>query len=193
MGAYYTVVERRCELGEWDIDVLLHADPGPASAWASRARVGSPAALWGPRTAWDPPEDVDRWILVADETGVPALVRILGHLDGTGQRIIALVETDDPGALPALPAAPGADVQAVERSGDSGRELSALAAKGATAGRPYVWAGTEAGVVAGLREALARSVSRATAARPRPTGGRPTGRLPPRGEGGGAAPLGWRA
>jgi NADPH-dependent ferric siderophore reductase len=82
VGANYTVRHCRPEQGEIDIDFVLHDDPGPASGWAERARPGDPAALWGPRTTYHPPDPVDGFLLAADETGLPATAAILEHLAG---------------------------------------------------------------------------------------------------------------
>ena len=54
------------------------------------ARKGAPAALWGPRTAWAPPPGTTRWLLVVDETGVPALEVLLELLPATAE-VVAVV------------------------------------------------------------------------------------------------------
>ena len=59
VGAYYTLRHWRPEQAELDIHMVLHGDSGPASAWAGRAAVGDVAALWGPRTAYHPPEGTE--------------------------------------------------------------------------------------------------------------------------------------
>lgn len=94
VGAYYTVRNHRPDAGEIDCDVFLHEPAGPAAAWAATAAVGAPAALWGPRTAWGPPACTERWLLVADETGVPAVEAILGWLPA-GTDVTVLVEVAD--------------------------------------------------------------------------------------------------
>lgn len=94
VGAYYTVRHHRPEVGELDCDVFLHEPAGHASTWAASAAAGAPAALWGPRTAWDPPQGTTRWLLVADETGVPAVAAVLESLPA-GADVTVLLELSD--------------------------------------------------------------------------------------------------
>jgi NADPH-dependent ferric siderophore reductase len=61
-----------------DLDFVLHGDEGPASAWASRAAVGSPLAIGGPRRSRLAPRDLGRLLVIADETALPATRRWLG-------------------------------------------------------------------------------------------------------------------
>ena len=74
-----------------DVDVFLHGDIGRASAWARRATVGDPVGFAGPRTHWEPDPEARWTLLVADETGLPALLAILETLPA-GHRTIALAE-----------------------------------------------------------------------------------------------------
>lgn len=94
VGAYYTVRQHRPEAGEIDCDVFLHDPAGPASSWAAAVQPGAPAALWGPRTAWSPPADTARWLLVADETGWPAQQAALEVLPD-GADVITLLDRPD--------------------------------------------------------------------------------------------------
>ncbi len=98
IGAYYTVRHHRPERQELDCDVFLHDPAGPVSTWAATAARGAPAALWGPRTAWAPPPSTDRWLLVADETGVPAVEGVLDALPG-GAAVTVVVELSDVAAV----------------------------------------------------------------------------------------------
>lgn len=98
VGAYYTVREHRPDRGEVDLDVFLHDPAGPGSGWAATAEPGSPAALWGPRTAWQPPSGTARWLLVVDETGIPALEAVVASRP-PGLSVTALIEASDPADL----------------------------------------------------------------------------------------------
>lgn len=71
------------------VDLVLHLEPGatgPASSWASRAQLGDQVLLVGPRRGAPfggiefAPGDAERLLLVADETALPALSRILADL-----------------------------------------------------------------------------------------------------------------
>jgi NADPH-dependent ferric siderophore reductase len=72
-----------------DVDFFLHGAAGRASAWAERARVGEEIGFAGPRTHWVPSPEAEWSLLVADETGLPALLAILETLPA-GHRCIAV-------------------------------------------------------------------------------------------------------
>lgn len=116
VGAYYTVREWRPETSELVALFVLHGDEGPASRWAGRVQVGDPVALWGPRTSWDPPDGTDHYLLVADETGLPAVAGVLDLLPaGTSIQVVAEVGSLD--ERQPLPDHPGATVTWVPRAG----------------------------------------------------------------------------
>jgi len=85
----YTIRALRPEAGEVDIDFVLHGETGPASRWATHARVGDRIGLLAPDAQvadssqgfeWKPPADVQRVLLVADDTALPAVAGILEDL-----------------------------------------------------------------------------------------------------------------
>lgn len=116
VGAYYTVRQFRPGAGELDCDVFLHDPAGNVSAWAPNAEPGDAAALWGPRTAWHPPSATTDWLLVAGETGLPALSAILEHrTPPTPARAYVEVATDED-RLP-LPCGDGVEVTWLYRDG----------------------------------------------------------------------------
>ena len=73
----YTPLDFRADAGELDLDVVLHGDGGPASAWASRAAVGDPLVVAGPRGSKLVPDGMSDLVLVVDETAFPAAARWL--------------------------------------------------------------------------------------------------------------------
>jgi NADPH-dependent ferric siderophore reductase len=77
-----------------DVEFFLHGDIGIASAWAARARVGDAVGFAGPRTHWVPTPAADWCLLVADETGLPALLAILESLP-RDVHAIAIAEVGD--------------------------------------------------------------------------------------------------
>lgn len=166
VGAYYTVVERRPDRGELDVDVLLHEPAGSASSWAAAARPGDPVALWGPRTAWSPPAQVGRVVLFADESGLPAMVRILDHVHRTsGVPTVAVLEVDARRPAPTFPVPPGRIVTVRRSDGHRSALVDALTTGGtpgsdlvwgpsAAVAHPYVWAGAEREVIDDLRDRL---------------------------------------
>jgi NADPH-dependent ferric siderophore reductase len=65
--------------GTLDIDFALH-EAGPATAWAMSARIGDTLEIAGPRGSMVIPDDFDWYLLVGDETALPAIGRRLEEL-----------------------------------------------------------------------------------------------------------------
>lgn len=63
--------------GELDLDIVVHGVDGPASAWAELAKVGDDLGIAGPRGSRLAPEGIERLLVVADETALPATGRWL--------------------------------------------------------------------------------------------------------------------
>src|SRR5690606_39237371 len=83
------------------LDFAVH-EAGPATVWALAARPGDQLEIGGPRGSMVVADDFDWYLLVADETGLPAIGRRLEELRADVPVISAvLVESK-------------ADVQAVE-------------------------------------------------------------------------------
>jgi NADPH-dependent ferric siderophore reductase len=161
VGAYYTLREWRPERAELDMLFVLHGDSGPASAWAQRAAPGDEVALWGPRQAFEPPEGTDWYLLVADETGLPAVARILESLPaGTTARVFA--EVASPGERQALPEAPTYEVTWLYRDGAEAGTTTllpdAVRAMPWPGGTPYVWGGGESRALTRVRSYVRKEV-----------------------------------
>lgn len=157
VGAYYTLRHWRPEAAELDIWMVLHGEgehTGPASEWAARAQVGDPVALWGPRTAFRPPEGTDRLVLVGDETALPAIAGIIDWMpDAMSATVIA--EVASPAEQQELPARADVTVTWLHRGGapagtttllvDAVRRLAPFE------GSPYVWGGGESRSMTAVR------------------------------------------
>lgn len=157
VGAYYTVSGWRPEQAELDILMVVHDDvehSGPASSWAARATAGDPVALWGPRTSFAPPPGTDRLVLVADETGLPAVAGILA-VRPDGMPVTVVAEVADETERPDLPPQPGVDVVWCHRDGAAAGTTSllvdAVRALAPFAGTPYVWGGGETKAMTAVR------------------------------------------
>ncbi|TFV65295.1 UNVERIFIED_ORG: siderophore-interacting protein [Bacillus sp. AZ43] len=96
----YTIRTLRPELGEVDVDFVLHGATGPASAWAETAAVGDEVLLIGPNARfpgptggfeWHPPADASCLLIAGDETAVPAICAIVETLPA-GQQARVLLE-----------------------------------------------------------------------------------------------------
>jgi len=99
----YTIRALRADVAEVDIDFAVHGSIGPASRWALEAKEGNPMVLFAPDARaehdsrgyeWHPPQDVDRVLIVADESALPAVASILDHITASPSRprIEALIE-----------------------------------------------------------------------------------------------------
>ena len=101
---------RRIDLsrGELDIDFVLHGD-GPASTWAEQAKPGQHLHIAGPRGSMIVPDIFDSYLLIGDETALPAIARRLEELPA-GRRVLAVIEIADVAEQQALQSAAEVDV-----------------------------------------------------------------------------------
>jgi NADPH-dependent ferric siderophore reductase len=99
----YTVREFRPELLELDIDFVVHGDDGPATRWANRAKVGDTVAFIDQGAAFELDPAAESFLLVTDETGLPAVAGILRDLprDARGSAFIEIPHADDAQAIDA--------------------------------------------------------------------------------------------
>ena len=161
VGAYYTVRHHRPDADELDCDVHLHDPAGIVSSWALHARPGDPVALWGPRTAWTPPSTTTEWLLVADETGIPAVAAILEQRPPELPAQV-YVETTAGVTLPPLPAGEHVTVHRLDRGADPPGTSPVLVEAVRAAGRPaattYAWGGAESRSMTAIRRYLRHDV-----------------------------------
>lgn len=154
VGAYYTLRRWRPEVAEIDMLFVLHGDEGPASRWAKQAAPGQPVALWGPRTAWHPPADTDSYLLVADDTGLPAVAVILETLPADA-RVRVVAEVDHEAEQPALRVGPNVEIVWCHRNGaEAGTTTNlpdAVRSLELPSGTPYVWGGGESRTMTAVR------------------------------------------
>ncbi|WP_346620282.1 siderophore-interacting protein [Blastococcus montanus] len=151
----YTARRQDPAAGEVDIDFVLHGD-GPAAAWAAAAR---PGALLGIAGAASLAERPARWLLlVADETALPAVSRILAAAapDTTG---VAFLEVAGPEEEQPLPAPAGVAVHWLHRGATAPGESTLLTDAVAGLDRPpgddvFAWVGAESAAVRAIRADL---------------------------------------
>lgn len=67
------------DAGELVLDFVLHGD-GPATSWAATAKVGDELVVAGPRGSHVVADDFDCYVLIGDETALPAIARRLEEL-----------------------------------------------------------------------------------------------------------------
>jgi NADPH-dependent ferric siderophore reductase len=143
--------------GELWIDFFLH-EGGPAASWAAQATVGQILEVGGPKgSAVLSPEGIDGFVLVGDETALPAISRRLEELS-PDTRTLVVVETDAAAAQPVFPARPGLDVIWVRRDhgdGPPARQLiDAFRALSLPPGRCFAWVALESQAARALRRYL---------------------------------------
>lgn len=78
--------------GRLDLDFVLHGD-GPAASWAAQAQVGQELGVGGPRGSFVVTGDYDYYLLVGDDTALPAIGRRIEELPA-GATVIARIEVD---------------------------------------------------------------------------------------------------
>lgn len=155
VGAYYTLRSWRPETSELDLLFALHDPAGHATTWARRAEAGDRVALWGPRATFDPPPGTDWFLLVADDTGLPAVGAILEtlppHVPVTVVAEVACREERHP-----LPTRSATQVIWLHRDGApagtiASRVADVLGGLRQPEGDGYVWAGAERDTVKAVR------------------------------------------
>jgi NADPH-dependent ferric siderophore reductase len=144
----------RCEI---DVDFFLHGDAGRAASWALRARPGDPVGFAGPRTHWTGRNGAEWSLLVADETGLPALMAILETLPA-GHRATALAEVADDGERQEVETAADLEIVWLTRDGRPPGTSSVLAGALGVLELPEgpgrVWGGGEAMAMRAVRDAM---------------------------------------
>lgn len=138
-----------------DIDFVLHGE-GPASSWAARAKVGDRLLIGGPRGTLLVPSTFEWYLLVGDETALPAIGRRIEELP-QGARAIALIEVEDEAEEQQFASAADVTIHWLHRhgrpAGTPGLE-AALAQLRLPDGLPYCFAAAEGSVTRGIRRHL---------------------------------------
>ncbi|WP_060484016.1 siderophore-interacting protein [Pseudomonas sp. NBRC 111123] len=131
---------RRIDLvaNELDIDFVLHGD-GPASTWAAQAAPGQVLNIAGPRASMVVPDMFDSYMLVGDETAIPAIGRRLEELPA-GRQVLAVIQIEDEHERQPLPSAAQVEVIWIKRDEDM---LALLKGLNLPEGRLYSWVALE--------------------------------------------------
>lgn len=159
----YTVRTYVPSSDELVLDMAIHSH-GPAGRWIAQAAVGQELGVYGPKTSKVGPTDRAWYLLVADETGLPALTNWLERLPA-GANVRAFVEVGGPQDEVRLPQRTGTEVAWLHRGdakpGTTTLLADAVAATPLPSGPGWVWAGAEAGAIRAVRRDLAdRGVER---------------------------------
>ncbi|MDG4862336.1 siderophore-interacting protein [Streptomyces sp. T-3] len=146
---------------ELDVDFVLHgseSDPhaGPAATWARTCAEGDAVVLLDEGIAFSPPEGVRQVLLVADESGLPALAGVLASLpaDFTGRAVVEVPSAED---RQELEGPPGIEVLWADRADAPESAVPGAAALAAACTVPlpegpcYGWVVGESGLATRLR------------------------------------------
>ena len=154
---------RRITARSWDdarrelsLDIAAHGDVGHAGRWATRARPGDRLQLRGPAGGYHPHPDAASYLLVGDESALPAIAACAEAVPA-GRPVTAVVEVEDAAGQVALHSPGVLDVRWVHRAGRvDTQELLADAVRGLTppAGPVSAFVHGEAGATRAVRRVL---------------------------------------
>jgi NADPH-dependent ferric siderophore reductase len=150
----YTVRNYDRNTGILTIDFALH-DAGPATEWALQARPGDILEISGPKKSMVVADDFDWYLLVGDETALPAIGRRVESLrQGVDVTTIVLV-TDESDHQTFATDAKWTQKWVYRNDplpGDADLLCQALGEMGLPPGEGYVWMAAEAQVIGTLRK-----------------------------------------
>jgi NADPH-dependent ferric siderophore reductase len=93
----YSVAAFDAQAGTLSIDFALHGDEGPATRWASHARIGDELGVAGPGGPNPMLGPAQRYLLVGDLTALPAIMALAALMpaDTVGEVAIEATAPDD--------------------------------------------------------------------------------------------------
>lgn len=94
---WYSMRYLRPETGEVDVDIVLHGDSAPGTAFATHAKPGDVVDFRRGGSEYSLPEAGGKHLVVGDETSAPAVASIMEHAQNstTCGDIYAVVEIPD--------------------------------------------------------------------------------------------------
>lgn len=135
------------------IDFALH-EAGPATRWAQAAALGDLLVIGGPRGSVIVPDDFDYYLLMGDETALPAIGRRIEGLRA-GVPVTSVVLVDSPAEIQVFETAAQWNPIWVLRSSAAADEVAllreAMEKWQAPNGEGYVWIAAEAQVARNLK------------------------------------------
>ncbi|MEC4169318.1 MULTISPECIES: siderophore-interacting protein [unclassified Pseudomonas] len=145
---------RRYDLStfELDIDFVLHGD-GPAATWAAQAEPGQYLHIGGPRGSMVVPDIFDSYVLIGDETALPAIARRLEELPAN-RRALVVVEVENALEEQPLHSAASVEVIWVHRDVPGQDVLKTVAGLSMPSGELYTWVATESALSRKVRRVL---------------------------------------
>ncbi len=138
------------------LDFVLHGDNGPVSAWAARAKVGDPLEVSAvhPRSGFAIQLSVPRYLLLGDETALPAIAGILEALPAR-TRADVFIEVADGSEEQTLQSAATVDLTWLHRKSSGQNAPGNLERAAESVGQPgentAIWAAAESSIVKSIR------------------------------------------
>ncbi|TWC20386.1 MULTISPECIES: siderophore-interacting protein [unclassified Pseudomonas] len=148
----YTPRRYDLEALELDLDFVLHGD-GPASTWAAQAEPGQSLHIGGPRGSMIVPDIFDSYLLIGDETALPAIARRLEGLT-PNRRALVVVEVENGAEQQVLQSPAQVHVIWVLREGRPDSLLTTVQHLDMPGGKLYAWVATESKVSRQIRKVL---------------------------------------
>lgn len=137
-----------------EIDFVIH-DTGIATNWATQAKTGDQLGIVGPKSSFIIPADFDWYLLIGDETAIPAIARRLQELPANSLAI-AIIEVDSTTDEIHFHSTANLQLHWLHRSGNTAGTADLIIAKlnaiDFPAGDFYTWIACEYSVVKILRE-----------------------------------------
>ncbi|ODP32087.1 siderophore-interacting protein [Pandoraea sp. ISTKB] len=138
------------------IDFAMH-ESGPATQWARSAKPGDKLGVGGPRGSFVIPMNYDGYVLIGDDTALPAISRRLAELPA-GALVFVFAEVDSPADRLRFSSEADVVVEWIYREGAPAGQSTALidALQVATlpSGDLHAWVAAEASVAKAVRRHL---------------------------------------
>lgn len=99
-GRRYTIRNVEPERGEIVIDFVVHGDVGYAGSWARQARPGDRLQMLGPSGGYRPDPDAAWYLMIGDESALPAIARSLEHTRAGVPALAVVIVDDERGEVP---------------------------------------------------------------------------------------------
>lgn len=155
VGRDYTPKHAQLDDGRLELDIVLHPG-GRAATWAETAQLGDVLGVAGPRGSRVLRRPADRFVLCADETGLPA---VLNHLLAArpAQHVTAVVSVAEAAEMQPLESRAELDVHWIDRSSTpdpTAAMVDLLAALPPPGRNTVVFGGGEASLIAAVRDVV---------------------------------------
>lgn len=137
---------------EVEFQFFIHHDR-PASTWAVQAQPGDFIGMSGPKKSLIIPTEFDWYLMLGDETAIPALGRFLDELS-TERSVTVVIETDQPAPSSLFKSAKNFHIQWVNKSLNPTSLHDYIAQWSIPSGEGFVWGAGEYAIMRALYSEL---------------------------------------